>query len=87
MTETFRTLVLEISIAVMLWLVLHVRCVLRPQLRELKRKIELPEFQGTVHQQAMQFTFQRLHRRSVRIHGLALGLGLLSFGLLLGFLK
>lgn len=82
-----RSLVLEIPIAVMFWLTLHVNYVLHPQIRDLKRKIELPEFQGTAHQQAMQFSFQRLHRRSVRLHGIVLTLGLLCMGLLPGFLK
>ena len=40
---------------------------LRPQIRELRRKIALPEFLGTVHLKAMRFSLDRLSRRWAQV--------------------
>ena len=44
-------------------MILYALFVLRPQIRELKRKLSLPEFQGTAHQQAMIFSLERLEQK------------------------
>ena len=81
------SLVLEIPVGIMCALTLYVVLVLHPEIHELKRKLDLPELQGTAHQQTIQFTFNQLHHRSVRLHGVILTLGLLSLGLTPRFLK
>ena len=82
-----RSLALEIPVGLMFVLTLYIGLVLHPEIHELKRKINLPEFQSSVHQQTMKFAFDRLHRVSVRLHGAILTLGLLSLGLTPRFLK
>ena len=83
----FSSLVFEFPVALMFFLTFHATFILHPQIRELKRKLNLPEFQQTAHQQTMQFSFNRLHRRSVLYHLLILLLGLLSLGLIPPFLR
>ncbi len=51
------------SFALALWMTFHILAILHPQIREMTRKFNLPEFQGTVHQQAIQCTLDRLRRR------------------------
>jgi len=82
-----RSLVLEVPVAVMYLVTLHLTLVLHPEIYELKRKLSLPEFQGTAHRQTIQFAFNRLHRLSVQLHGIILVLGLLSLGLTPRFLR
>ena len=82
-----RSLALELPVGLMVVLTLYTSLILHPHIRELKRKIDLPEFQQTAHQQTIQFAFHRLHRCSVQIHGVILTLGLLSLGLAPRFLR
>jgi hypothetical protein len=82
-----RSLVIEIPIGTMFLLNLHSVVILHPQIRELKRKINLPQYQGTAHQRTMQNAFERLHLRSVQLHGLLLFLGLFTLGLAPRFLR
>ena len=72
-------------IALSLGLPLHVAFVLRPQIRELRRKMALPEFQGTAHQGTIRFALQRLERQGVRYRTAALLLALLGLGTALFF--
>ena len=73
--------VLKICLAFLAWLIIYSVFILRPQVRELERKLALPEFQGTAHYQTMAFSLKRFHRRSVRIYLLILILGVLTLGL------
>ncbi len=82
-----RSLVIEIPVGLMFLLNLHSVVILHPQIRELKRKINLPHYQGTSHQQTMQNAFNRLHLRSVQLHGLLLFLGIFVLGLCPRFLR
>lgn len=82
-----RSLVLEIPVGLMFVLTLYTTLILHPEIHEVKRKLQLPELQGTAHQQSIQFAFNRLHQRSVQLHGLILTLGLFSLGLTPRFLK
>lgn len=82
-----RSLVLEVPVGLMFVLTLYTTRILHPEIHEVKRKLQLPEFQGTAHQQSIQFAFNRLHQRSVQLHGVILTLGLLSLGLTPRFLK
>ena len=75
------------ALALMFLLTLYTTLVLNPQIRELKRKMDLPEFQGTAHQQTIVFTFKRLDQRSVRLRAVLLALGLVSLGLVPSFLR
>jgi len=81
------SLVLELPVGVMFALTLYLGLILHPEIHDLKEKLDLPEFRGTAHQQTIQFAFERLHRRSVRLHGFLLFLGWLSLGLTPRFLK
>ncbi len=81
------SLFLEIPVGLMVVLTLYTSLVLHPQIRELKRTMNLSSFQGTTHQQTIQFTFNRLHLRSVQLNTAILALGLLSLGLTPKFLK
>ena len=82
-----RSLMIEAPVGLMFLLNLHLAVILHPQIQELKRKINLPQYQGTSHQQTMQSAFTRLHRRSVQLHLLLLTLGLFSLGLAPRFLR
>ncbi len=81
------SLVLELPVLFGLLLTCHNTLIVHPQIRELKRKMNLPEFQGTSHYQTIQFAFGRMHRLSVRLYLGALLLGLLSLGLTPAALK
>ena len=81
------SLALMILVGLIFVLTLYLIVSLHPQIRELKRKLSLSEFQGTAHQQTIQFTFNRLHRRSVWMHLLILILGFLSLGFIPRFLQ
>ena len=82
-----RSLAIEIPIGVMLLLCLHSAYILQPQIQDLRRRMALPEFQGTAHLDKLRFSFGRLHRRSVQLYGLILVLGWFSLGLLPRFLR
>lgn len=73
-----RSLILELPVAAMAALTTYAGMILHPQIRDLKRKLALPELQGTAHQARLQFAFDRLHRLSVRVHGIILFLGLFA---------
>ncbi len=75
-----RSLTLELPVGIMFALTFYVTVVLHPHIQDLKRKLELPEFQGTAHQQTIRFAFDRLHRRSVQLHLAIILLGFLSLG-------
>ncbi len=60
------------SFVLAVWMALHFLFVLRPQIRESERKLHLPEFQGTAHQQTIRFAFRKLQRSCVRVRVLAL---------------
>ncbi len=77
----WRSLALELPSALMLWGVFHCAFVLHPQIRELKRKLALPEFRGTAHKQTIQFAFNNLHKRSGGLYLSILVVGLLLLGL------
>ena len=81
-----RSLALEIPVGIMLLLSLHSAYILHPQIQELRRKMALPEFQGTAHLEKLRFAFSHLHRRSVQLHTVMLVLGWFSLGLLPRFL-
>ncbi|MBI3333273.1 MAG: DUF4149 domain-containing protein [Candidatus Omnitrophica bacterium] len=81
------SLALELPVGLMFLLTLYVARVLHPEVHELKRKINLPEFEGSAHQQTMKFAFDRLYKVSVRLHGLLLLLGWFSLGLVPSFLR
>ncbi len=72
----FPALILEIPAGLAFLLTCHSVFIIHPQIRELKRKMSLPDFHGSVHLQVMEFSFGRLHRYSVTLHLLVLGLGL-----------
>ena len=55
-----------IGLALAVWAFLHLQLILRPQIREVERKLNLPEFQGTAHQRTIQFAFQKLRQSRVR---------------------
>ena len=84
-------MVLKICLALLVGLIFYWLFILRPQIRELKRKLSLPEFQGTAHQQTMEFSFQRLQKKRLNTlisfqgtpHQLALAFGL---GVFLGII-
>ena len=82
-----RSLVMEIPMGVMFLLSLHSAYILHPQIQDLKRRMALPEYQGTAHLDKLRFSFGRLHRRSVQLHGLLLVLGWFSLGVLPRFLR
>lgn len=81
------SLVLEIPVGIMFLLTHHLAYVLHPQIREVKRKINLPEFQGTQHQETMRFAFEGMHRNSVRLHLAILILGFFALALVPRFLR
>lgn len=56
-------------------LTLYVAWLLHPQIQDHRQNMERPEFQGTVHLEKLQFVFQQLHRRSVKLHAVTLFLG------------
>lgn len=80
-------LILRILVGTTLILVGYRTFVLHPELKELKRKIQLPEFHGTAHQKTIQFAVDRLQRRSVQLRWAIFTGGLLSLGLLPWLLK
>ncbi len=57
--------------------------ILRPQVRESERKLNLPEFQGTAHRQTIQCAFRKLQWACVRTQVLMLILGLVGLWLFL----
>ena len=71
----------RICVGLLAWLCFYRSFILRPQILEIRRKLELPEFQGTAHRQSMQFTSQNLRRRWARVRVLILLLGILLLGL------
>lgn len=82
-----RSLVIEIPLGLMFVLTVYASLILYPQIHDMKRKIHLPEFQGTAHQQTMTFAFNQLHMRSVQIHAAVLVLGIISLILTPKFLE
>ena len=82
---------MKIGLALLVLVILYALFVLRPQIRELKRKLSLPEFQGTAHQQTMVSSLQRLEGKRLNTlinfneppHQLALSFGL---GVFLGII-
>ncbi len=73
----------KLCVGLLAWLLLYRRCILRPQIQEIRRKLELPEFQGTAHHQSLQFAFTNLRRRWARLRIWILLLGILLAGWLL----
>ena len=73
-----RSLVLELPVAAMAALTYYAGVVLHPQIQDLRRRLALPELQGTAHQAKLEFAFGTLHRASVRVHAVILFLGLFS---------
>ena len=84
---TPRSLVLELPVALMFCLNYYTAVVLHPQVRDLRRRLNLPEFQNTSHLEKIRFAFDRLHRRSVQLHAVILFLGWLTLGLVPTFLR
>ena len=72
-----------LSLSLSLWMALHFLFILRPQVREFGRKLHLPEFQGTAHQQTIRFAFLKLQRTCVRVQVLSLIFGVLGICLFL----
>jgi len=72
----------KVCIGLLAWFFFYRTCILRPQIQEIQRKLDLPEFQGTAHRQSLQFTFTNLRRRWVWVRVLILLLGILLLGLL-----
>lgn len=70
----------KVCIGLLAWLLFYRRCILRPQIQEIRRKLDLPEFQGTAHRQSLQFAFANLRRRWVRVRVSILLLGILLLG-------
>lgn len=81
-----RSLVLEIPLAVSAVLTFYSAWVLQPELQDVRRRLPQPEFQGTAHLEKLRFSFNRLHRLSVRLHGAILFLGWLTLCLAARFL-
>ena len=81
------SLAFMILVSLILVLTLYLIVIRHPQIQELKRKMDLPEFQGTAHRQTIVFSFKRLHQRSVRLRAVLLVLGLVSLGLVPSFLR
>ncbi len=81
-----RSLVLELPILGMLLLTWYRGWILHPQLRDLKRRLKLPQFQGTAHLETVRFSCKRLERRSKQSTTAIVFLGLFSLGLIPGFL-
>ncbi len=81
------SLMLEIPAGLAFLLTCHSVFIIHPQIRELKRKMSLPDFRGSVHLQVMEFSFGRLHHYSVTLHLLVLGLGLATLVLIPSSLK
>ena len=79
-------MVFKICLGFSVCLGLYSVAVLRPQVRELERKLNLPEFQGTAHYRTMEFSCRSLRRRSARVRVLTGALGLLTLGWFLRFL-
>ena len=75
-----RSLLLEVPVAMMFLLTLHVAVILHPQIRDIRDRVARPEYEGTARQGRLQFVFRNLHRRSVQIHMGILALGLFSVG-------
>ena len=70
----------KILFGLLVSLILYAAFVLRPQITELKRKMNLSEFQGTEHLKTMQFSLRRLEGRFHRLRWLILAVGLLTLG-------
>ncbi len=48
-------------------LIVYWAMALQPRMRELERKMTLPEFQGSVHLKAMQFSLDLLRRQRIKV--------------------
>ncbi len=82
-----RSLLVEIPLAAAFLLTAHSAFILRPQMRELKRKMALSEFTGSFHLKTMEFAFRQLQRNSVVFRAIAVALGLLNVLLVAVFLR
>ena len=84
---------LVLKVAVLLsflcWLgvMLHIAFILKPQIRELKRKMTLPEFAGSFHYKTMEVALQRLQQGLSLFHRIVIVLGLASIGLAAAVLR
>ena len=82
-----RSLALELPVAIMATLTFYASHLLHPEIQDLRQRMTQPEFQGTVHLEKIRFSFNRLHRLSVRVKGLILFLGWLTLALIPSFLR
>ena len=71
----------KILVGLMFFLALHCALVLHPQIREVKRKLALPEFKATAHRETLEFACKNLHKRSVALRRALLILGVAALGL------
>jgi hypothetical protein len=73
-------LLLKIAVVLSLlcWLgvSLYLAFIVRPQIKELRRKMQLPEFAGSFHYKTMEVAFQRLLKASLRVHKIRFVLGI-----------
>ena len=81
-----RSLVLEIPLIAAALLTFYSAWVVQPEAQDVKRRMDQPEFKGTAHLEKLRFSFNRLHRLSVRLHGAILFLGWLTLCLAARFL-
>lgn len=73
-------LLLKVGAGVIFLLTGYRALILRPQIRFLKVKITLPEYQGTAHQKTMIFSLGHLEKVSNRLGRVILLMGILWLG-------
>lgn len=83
----FRSLVLELPLAAAALLTFYSAFVVQPEAQDIRLRMGHPEFQGTAHLEKLRFSFNRLHRLSVRLHGAILFLGWFMLCLAARFLR
>ena len=69
---------LKLLLALTMLAILYSGGILQPQIKDVERKMKLPEFQGTVHFKAMEFTLWGLRRRFARLNRIAAFLAILT---------
>ncbi|MCM8794757.1 MAG: DUF4149 domain-containing protein [Candidatus Omnitrophica bacterium] len=83
----FPSLLLELPTGFAFLLTYYAAWILHPQIRELKRKMNLPEFKDSAHLTTIEWAFRRQHRLSVALSLMTLGLGLFVLALIPRFLR
>ncbi|MBI3312534.1 MAG: DUF4149 domain-containing protein [Candidatus Omnitrophica bacterium] len=82
-----RSLVLEIPLAIAALLTFYSAGIVQPEIQDIRRRMQQPEFQGTAHLEKLRVSFQHRHQLSVRLHGAILFLGWFTLCLAARFLN